>query len=101
MALNNPEGPEALRQVTVEVIPPSASHGVVSWWEPDAVLRIELDSKPEPIAVISGNAAGLTSLARQLLTLAQSDVPRQSHMDFDTHLGLFDEGSAALRLERD
>jgi hypothetical protein len=93
--------PEALRQVTVEVQPPSASHGVVSWWDADAVLRIELDSKPEPIAVISGNAAGLTSLARQLLTLAQSDVPRQSHMDFDTYFGLFDEGSAALRLERD
>ena len=29
------------RQVTVAVRPPSASDGVVSWWEPDAVLRIE------------------------------------------------------------
>lgn len=96
-----PNDPDVLRQVVVEVKPHLPDRGVVSWWDSDTVLRIELDDKPEPIAIISGNAAGLMSLAWHLLTLAQSGTHRGSHMDFNTYFGWFEEGSAALRVELD
>lgn len=100
MALT-PDHPNELRKVTVEVKPPSPRKGVVSWWDADTILRVELDDNPEPIAVISGNTAGLASLARHLLTLAQDDTPCGSHMDFDTYCGWLEAGSAAIRVELD
>ncbi|WP_446686763.1 Imm32 family immunity protein [Planobispora siamensis] len=56
-------------------------------------------STPEQTAVISGNPAGLTSLARHLLTLAQNGVPDGNHFDFDTYSGWLAEDSIALRIE--
>ncbi len=96
-----PDDSGALREVVVHVKPHRPDRGVVSWWDEDAVIRIECDDKPESIAIISGNAAGPMSLARHLLTLTQPDTPRGSHMDFDTYFGWFEEGSAALRVELD
>lgn len=49
--------------------------------------------------VLSGNPAGLTSLARHLLTLANDDVPDGMHFDFDTYAGWLSDGSMALRIE--
>lgn len=60
---------------------------------------MEIDEVPEKIVVISGNAAGLASLARHLLTLAQSEVPAGSHLDFDSYCGWLEDGSAAIRIE--
>lgn len=87
------------RDVTLEVTRYSPGYGVVSAWRDGAVLRVEIGDTPEVTAVISGNAAGLTSLARHLLTLAQADVPVGSHMDFDSYCGWLEEGSAAVRIE--
>jgi len=101
MALTPEEEFGDLRTVTLDVVPHSSARGVVSWWDADSVARIEVDAEPEPIVIISGNAEGLRSLARQLLTLAQADTPGGSHMDFDTYGGTFEAGSVALRLERD
>ncbi len=42
-----PNDPDVLRQVVVEVKPHLPDRGVVSWWDSDTVLRIELDDKPE------------------------------------------------------
>jgi hypothetical protein len=100
MALT-PEDEGDLRDVTLQVVPPSAERGVVSWFEPGSVLRLETDVEPEPVVVVSGNAEGLRSLARQLLTLAQADTPHGSHMDHDTYGGVLEPGSLALRLELD
>ncbi|WP_162907414.1 Imm32 family immunity protein [Allorhizocola rhizosphaerae] len=78
-----------------------AALGVGTWWDEDTLLRAEVWESPEKTIVISGNAAGLSSLARHLLTLAQGDVPDGRHLEFDTYCGWLEEGSAAIRIELD
>jgi hypothetical protein len=73
--------------------------GVSTWWDDDAYLRAEVESSPEPTVVISGNSAGLLSLARHLLCLAQESVPDGSHFNFDTYCGAMTEDSHGFRLE--
>jgi hypothetical protein len=85
--------------VTVDVTPYDPRFGVGTEWDAETVLRAEVWEAPERTVVISGNPAGLRSLARHLLTLAQTSVPDGGHLDFDTYCGWLDEGSAALRIE--
>jgi len=87
--------------VTVEVAAYDPALGVGTWWDEGAVLRAEVWESPERTVVISGNAAGLVSLARHLLTLAQDAVPDGRHLDFDTYCGWLAEESAAIRVEID
>jgi len=49
--------------------------------------------------LISANKAGLISLAMQLLTLAQDDVPTGNHFHLDEHNSL-ESGSIALVIEK-
>jgi len=83
----------------VEVIPYDPVLGVGTWWDDGAILRAEVWDAAERTIVISGNPAGLRSLVRHLLTLAQEAVPNGCHFDFDTYGGWLDEGSAAIRIE--
>jgi len=85
--------------VTVEVLTYDPAYGVGTWWDDETVLRAEVWETPERTVVISGNPAGLRSLARHLLTLAQDAVPDGRHLDFDTYCGWLEEGSAAIRIE--
>jgi hypothetical protein len=75
--------------------------GVSTRWDDGSVLRAEVFDQPEPMVVLSGNRAGLRSLARHLLTLSQVDVPGGRHFDFDSYIGELDEGSLSLRVEID
>ncbi|MEV6631635.1 NUDIX domain-containing protein [Actinoplanes sp. NPDC051470] len=63
----------------------------------DCIVRVW--ESPEKTVVISGNPAGLVSLARHLLTLAQDTVPDGRHLDFDSYCGWLEGGSAAIRIE--
>jgi hypothetical protein len=97
-------GPSAERptvSVSVDVVRYDPTLGVGTFWEEDSTLRVDVWETPEQTVVISGNASGLISLARHLLTLAQADVPEGRHFDFDTYGGWLDNGSSALRIERD
>ncbi|MEU1723347.1 hypothetical protein [Nonomuraea sp. NPDC005692] len=95
---NPSEEPEATT-VVIEIRAYDPARGVGSWNEKGTTLRAEVFTDPEPTVVISGNPAGLTSLARHLLTLAQEGVPDGRHFDFDTYCGWLAEDSMALRLE--
>lgn len=88
-----------IRVVGVELADYSSRAGVSTWWEDGAYLRAEVESSPEPTVVISGNPAGLVSLARHLLCLAQGSVPDGSHFNFDTYCGALTQDSHGLRLE--
>lgn len=68
--------------VEVDVAPYEVRTGATSHWNQDTIFRIEISHSPEDIAIISGNAAGLISVARHLLTLAQAAVPDGTHLDF-------------------
>lgn len=49
--------------------------------------KIEVSTKDGGI-VVAANCAGLLTLARALLTLAQADVPLGQYLDFDEWSGL-------------
>lgn len=87
------------RSVTVDLVEYDPEYGLGTWWDDDTVLRVEVVEHPERTAVISANPAGLRSLARHLLTLAQDKVPGGRHFDFDRYCGWLDDGSVALRIE--
>jgi hypothetical protein len=61
--------------VVVGVIPYDPQRGLISDWDDATVLRVEVLETTAKTILISGNAAGLTSLARHLLTLAQPSAP--------------------------
>jgi hypothetical protein len=86
------------RKLTVDVLEYDPSLGVGTYWDEESRLRVEVTQSPRS-AVISGNRAGLASLARHLLSLAQPEVPSGSHLDFDEYGGWLDAGFLGLRIE--
>jgi hypothetical protein len=97
-AVDGSDGPPTVT-VSVQVIPYDPARGLISDWNKDTVLRLEVLDSPANTLLISGNPAGLTSLARHLLTLAQPGAPKGSHLDFDDYCGWFEEGSLGVRIE--
>lgn len=77
-------------------IPEYSEKGLQFVWESGFEIRSEVKNGK---IIISANKAGLISLAKQLLTLAQHDVPSGYHMHFDEYNSL-DEGSAPLIIEK-
>lgn len=60
----------------------------------------EIDARMEfGSVVITANKAGLLSLAKQLLTLAQDEVPAGYHLHFDENNSL-EEGSLELIIQK-
>jgi hypothetical protein len=98
-AVDSGNGDRPTVTVSVQIAEYSSGTGVATWWDDGACLRVEVESSPEPTVVISGNPAGLVSLARHLLCLAQSGVPDGSHLNFDTYCGALTEDSHGFRLE--
>lgn len=70
--------------------------GLVLDWENNFSIRVLGGDE----IIIKANSAGLTSLARHLLTLAQEDVPNGSHIHLDEYNSL-EEKSVDLIIERD
>jgi hypothetical protein len=88
------------REETVEFryVPPpySPAHGITVDWE----RGFEIDLRVvEGEVLLRANPAGLVSLAKQLLTLAQQGVPAGSHIHYDPGEELEDD-SVPLILER-
>ncbi|GAA1101537.1 Imm32 family immunity protein [Kitasatospora arboriphila] len=69
---------------------------VFSW---DDSARINVRNLGAEV-VIEANAAGLRTLARHLLTLAEDGTPDGSHLHLEDSNGL-EDGSVSLILERD
>ena len=85
----------------VEIWPYSRENGVGSWADEGSSLDVGVTGEHEmPVATIAGNRAGLRSLARYLLTLADERTPVGRHFDFDRDRGTLSEDTRAeLRLE--
>ncbi|WP_052390106.1 Imm32 family immunity protein [Streptomyces sp. NRRL B-24484] len=66
-------------------------------WDDDARINVRSFGAE---AVIEANAAGLRTLARHLLALAEDGTPDGSHLHLEEGNGLAD-GSVGLILERD
>jgi hypothetical protein len=70
-------------------------------WEPDYEITVQVDGK---YAIIKGNSAGLISLAKFLIILAQDEAVPGDHRHFDAgglgELGELDELSKSLIISR-
>ncbi|WP_067172267.1 Imm32 family immunity protein [Microtetraspora niveoalba] len=66
-------------------------------WDEEAGILVTFDHGE---VRVRGNASGLRTLARHLLTLAQAGVPSGSHVHLDDLSGLEDD-SVPVVLERD
>jgi hypothetical protein len=77
-------------------IPEYSGEGLRSEWEDG--FEIEVKSDGDSIFILA-NKAGLVSLAKQLLTLAQDNVPSGFHFHFDDYNSL-EEGSTELIIEK-
>jgi hypothetical protein len=96
-----PTGAVGRRDVTtsIHVFPPGTA--VVSNWDADTRMELFVNEKgDERVISIVANVAGLRSLARHCLTLAQGGLTGAQHVDFDADSGWFDTDDLGLRIER-
>lgn len=83
-------------KIEIEVPEYSRETGLLLAWEGDYVIHTQVDSSS---CTIRANAAGLISLARHMLTMAQSNVPAGVHFHLDDSNSL-EEGSIELIIDR-
>lgn len=74
----------------------SKSSGFKYSWEDGFVIKADVI---DDSVTISANRAGLISLAKQLLTLAQETTPVGCHLHLDEYNSL-EEGSLELMIEK-
>lgn len=73
-----------------------SNEGLELKWEPGFEIKTGINNDQ---LIISANKAGLISLAKQMLTLAQDMFPVGYHMHFDEYNSL-EEGSIELIIEK-
>jgi len=77
-------------------IPEYSDQGLKTEWEHGFEIKTGISNGE---ILISANKAGLISLAKQLLSLAQDDVPLGYHMHYDEYSSL-EETSVELIIEK-
>ena len=80
----------------IEFICYDKNNGLRLIWDKDFAIAVATDGNE---VIINANKAGLISLARHLITLAQDDVPDGSHFHFDEYNSL-DAGSLDLIIQK-
>jgi hypothetical protein len=83
-------------QIILNIPDYNQNDGIISHWENNFQL-IVTDSNNQ--VLIQANKAALTSLAIQLLTLAQDSLPSGGHLHFDEYNSL-ENGSKELIIEK-
>jgi hypothetical protein len=86
-----------MTKVTLEIPEYRPEEGLRMSWEDDFTIQARLEGVQT--VVIQANTAGLISLARQLLTLAQNEVPSGYHIHYDESNAL-EDGSCEVILEK-
>jgi len=84
--------------VEFKYVPPaySPSAGLRVEWEDNAVISVQVVGGE---VLLRANRAGLLTLAKHLVTLAQEGVTAGTHLHYDVDSGL-EEGSRELIVER-
>lgn len=77
-------------------IPEYSNQGIQFEWEDDFEIKVGFKDGE---VLISANRAGLISLAKQMLTLAQETVPTGYHLHYDEYNSL-DVDSLGLIIEK-
>lgn len=87
----------AVVETEIYVFPPDAT--AISNWEDDSRCELHIEGGAERVMHIVANVAGLRSLARHLLTLAQ-EGQLEAHLDYDADSGWFETTDLGLRISR-
>ena len=74
-------------EVEMQIPSYSSDKGIDFFWEGNFRIAVDSDGKS---VVIKANKEGLRSLAKHLLTLAQNEVPADSHLHYDDFNSLED-----------
>jgi hypothetical protein len=77
-------------------IPEYNGNGVEYKWEDKFEISVNITNQQ---ILISANTEGLISLATQLLTLAQKNIPAGHHVHYDEHNSL-ENGSTELVIQK-
>ncbi|WP_425145306.1 Imm32 family immunity protein [Deinococcus sp.] len=80
----------------IEIPDPRDGEGLTAVWERDFEIEVNCMNGQ---ATISANKAGLVSLARHLLLLAQDSYPPGHHWHFDD-LNSLENGSCELTIDK-
>ncbi|MFI5161412.1 MAG: hypothetical protein ACHQHN_09050 [Sphingobacteriales bacterium] len=83
-------------KITLEVTDYDKRTGLVGHWEDDSLIRTVYKDNE---FLIQANKEGLISLAIQLLSLAQDNVPVGTHFHYDTWQSL-EEGSVSFIIDK-
>ena len=83
-------------KATLELPDYSPEIGICTQWEDSFTIAT---SRTADSFTLSANKAGLISLARHLLTLAQDEVPAGCHIHYDESNSL-EDASVALVIEK-
>ncbi|MBO9674695.1 MAG: hypothetical protein J7577_14705 [Sphingobacteriaceae bacterium] len=74
-----------MKELTLNIPHYSTKHGAVSNWEDGFVIKSDVVKDQ---IIIAANQAGLISLAKHLLFLAQDETPLDCHYHLDEHNSL-------------
>jgi hypothetical protein len=80
-------------KIEIEVPNYSSEYGIQLNWDQDFSIRVTVSGDD---VIIQANQAGLCTLARHLLTLAQQQVPVGHHVHYDAASSLEDESSGLV-----
>jgi uncharacterized protein YggU (UPF0235/DUF167 family) len=69
-------------EVRIEIPTYSRDNGIKFVWEDNFVIRAEINADS---VLIKANKEGLQSLAKHLLTLAQDEVPVDTHLHYTVY----------------
>jgi hypothetical protein len=84
-------------RVEMDVPDYTEEHGVQTIWEAGCVITTDVEKSGH--ILITANQAGLISLARLFLSLAQPQVPIYQHIHLD-ELNSLEDGSCELIIQR-
>ena len=82
--------------ITLEIPQYNSENGFKFEWEKEFEIITKIENEE---IIISANRAGLVSLAKQLLSLAQENIPSGYHIHFDEYNSL-EKGSFELVIEK-
>lgn len=85
-----------MKQVAIEIPEYSTEKGIQMSWENGFTIDVRID---KDVVIIRANEAGLVSLARQLLTLAQPKISHGHHLHYDQSNSL-EDGSCDIIIEK-
>jgi len=83
-------------EISINIPNFNENHGLRFEWEDGFEIKTSISNG---VIILSANKEGLISLAKQLLTLAQENVPIGHHMHYDDYNSL-DENSKELIIEK-